>query len=156
MKFTPTAVCTSCTSPRRGGGTSTSSATRHSGPPVRCTRITIGIAAADAAGTPHASSPRRGVRGYRARPGAQVTMGLINWIFDFYQHSRISDARDEAAELRREVASLRTSRGDVDQDALLQAVGQLALAVKTVQRLCVEKGVCTEAEFHRRLREIDA
>ena len=51
---------------------------------------------------------------------------------------------------------LRGSRGDLDRDATLRAVGQLALAVKTVQRLCVEKGLCTEAEFHRRLREIDA
>ncbi|HEU4419202.1 MAG TPA: hypothetical protein VFT55_09705 [Planctomycetota bacterium] len=83
-------------------------------------------------------------------------MGLINWIFDFYQHSKINDARDEAAALRHEVASLRGSRGDLDRDAMLRAVGQLALAVKTVQRLCVEKGLCTEAEFHRRLREIDA
>ena len=83
-------------------------------------------------------------------------MGLINWIFDFYQHSKISDARDETEALRHEVASLRGSRGDIDRDALLRAVGQLALAVKTVQRLCVEKGLCSEAEFHRRLREIDA
>ena len=83
-------------------------------------------------------------------------MGLINWIFDFYQHSKINDARDEAAQLRAEVASLRTSRGAVDQDALLQAVGQLALAVKTLQRLCVEKRVCTEDELRRRLHEIDA
>lgn len=83
-------------------------------------------------------------------------MGLINWIFDFYQHSKINDAQYEAAQLRREVASLRGSRGDIDGDAMLRAVGQLALAVKTVQRLCVEKGLCTEAEFHRRLREIDA
>jgi hypothetical protein len=83
-------------------------------------------------------------------------MGLINWIFDFYQHSKINDAQDEAAALRREVASLRGSRGDIDRDAMLRAVGQLALAVKTVQRLCVEKGLCSEAEFHRRLREIDA
>ena len=83
-------------------------------------------------------------------------MGLINWIFDFYQHSKINRAHDEAAALRHEVATLRNHRGGVDESALLHAVGQLALAVKTVQRLCVEKGLCTEAEFHRRLREIDA
>lgn len=83
-------------------------------------------------------------------------MGLINWIFDFYQHSKIIDAQDETSALRREVASLRGSRGDLDRDAVSRAVGQLALAVKTVQRLCVEKGLCTEAEFHKRLREIDA
>src|SRR5262245_8170876 len=85
-----------------------------------------------------------------------MAMGLINWIFDFYQHSKIIDAQDETSALRREVASLRGSRGDLDRDATLRAVGQLALAVKTVQRLCVEKGLCTEAEFHQRLREIDA
>ncbi len=83
-------------------------------------------------------------------------MGLINWIFDFYQHSKINDARDEAAQLREEVAALRGSRGDVlDDDRVLRAIGELALAVKTVQRLAVEKGLCTEAEFHQRLREID-
>lgn len=83
-------------------------------------------------------------------------MGLINWIFDFYQHSRINDAHDEAAQLRREVASLRGSRaGAIDDDRVLRAIGELALAVKTVQRLCVEKGLCSEAEFHRRLREVD-
>lgn len=83
-------------------------------------------------------------------------MGLINWIFDFYQHSKINQARDEAADLRAEVAALRTSRGGaVDDDRMLRAIGELALAVKTVQRLCVEKGLCTEVEFHRRLREID-
>ena len=83
-------------------------------------------------------------------------MGLINWIFDFYQHSKIADARDEAAQLRREVATLRDRSGHLDENALLQAVGQLALAVKTLQRLCVHKGLCTEDELHRRLREIDA
>ena len=27
-------------------------------------------------------------------------MGLINWIFDIYQHSKIDDAREEAAQAR--------------------------------------------------------
>jgi hypothetical protein len=83
-------------------------------------------------------------------------MGLINWIFDFYQHGKINAARDEAAALRGEVAALRSSHsGPVDDERVLRAIGELALAVKTVQRLCVEKGLCSEAEFHRRLREID-
>jgi hypothetical protein len=83
-------------------------------------------------------------------------MGLINWIFDFYQHSKIDSARQEAAELRAEVRSLRDEpRGGLDDERVLRALGELALAVKTVQRLCVEKGLCTESEFHRRLREID-
>ena len=38
---------------------------------------------------------------------------------------------------------------------MVRALGELALAVRTVQRLCVEKGVCTEAEFQQRAREID-
>jgi hypothetical protein len=87
-------------------------------------------------------------------------MGLINWIFDFYQHSKINRAHDQAAMLRDEVAALRATRTDsgssLDDERVLRAIGELALAVKTVQRLCVEKGLCTEAEFHRRLREVDA
>lgn len=83
-------------------------------------------------------------------------MGLINWIFDFYQQSRINDAQDEAAQLRSEVAALRHQHsGPLDDERVQRAIGELALAVKTVQRLCVEKGLCTESEFHRRLREID-
>lgn len=82
-------------------------------------------------------------------------MGLINWIFDFYQHSRISDAHNEAAQLRTEVALLRNQRGGVDDERVLRAIGELALAVKTVQRLCVEKGLCTDAEFQRKLQAID-
>ncbi len=83
-------------------------------------------------------------------------MSLINWIFDFYQQSKIRDARDETARLRSEVEELRCSRGGpVDDDRVLRAIGELALAVKTVQRLCVEKGLCSEAEFRARLREID-
>ena len=82
-------------------------------------------------------------------------MGLINWIFDFYQHSRIERAHDEARDLRSELDQIRSTRGDVDSERLLRAVGELALAVKTVQRLAVEKGLCTDAEFQRRLREVD-
>ncbi len=82
-------------------------------------------------------------------------MGLINWIFDFYQHSRIERVHDEARDLRAELDSIRSTRGDVDSERLLSAVGELALAVKTVQRLAVEKGLCTDAEFQRRLREVD-
>jgi hypothetical protein len=82
-------------------------------------------------------------------------MGLINWIFDFYQQSRIERAGNEAAQLRTEVAMLRNSGGSLNDERIVRAVGELALAVKTVQRLCVEKGLCTEAEFHQRLRAID-
>jgi hypothetical protein len=82
-------------------------------------------------------------------------MGLINWIFDFYQHSKINRAAEDAAQLRAEMRSLRNTRGGVDEEGLLRAIGELALAVKTVQRLCVQKGVCNEAEFQNLAREID-
>lgn len=83
-------------------------------------------------------------------------MGLINWIFDFYQQSRIERAQQESAQLRAEMASLRTPRGDADPEMLLRAIGELALAVKTVQRLAIEKGLMTEAEFKRTAQAIDS
>ncbi len=82
-------------------------------------------------------------------------MSLINWIFDAYQHSKVNRVEQDTAQLRAEMATLRTTRGSVDEERVLRAIGELALAVKTVQRLCVEKGVCTEAEFQRRAKEID-
>jgi len=82
-------------------------------------------------------------------------MSLINWIFDAYQHHRIGQAQDETRQLRTELAGLRVARGGVDDDRLLAALGELALAVKTVQRLAVEKGLCTEAEFRQRAQQID-
>ena len=82
-------------------------------------------------------------------------MGLINWIFDLYQHHKIQNAHDEAARLRAEMDALRTTRGTIDDERVLRAVGELALAVKTLQRLCVEKGLCSAGEFQARLRAID-
>ncbi|MBI5851514.1 MAG: hypothetical protein HZB39_10900 [Planctomycetes bacterium] len=78
-------------------------------------------------------------------------MGLINWIFDFYQQSRIERLRDEIA-----MRSNQPQRAQVDVDRLEAALGELALAVKTVQRLAVEKGLCSAAEFQRTLQQIDA
>ena len=83
-------------------------------------------------------------------------MGLINWIFDFYQHSKVDRAQRDTDELRREVAQLRSTRGDLDSERLLRAVEELALAVKTIESVCVQKGLCTPQEFQQRLREIDA
>jgi len=77
-------------------------------------------------------------------------MGLINWIFDFYQQSRIEGLRDELRD-----AKLRTSAGSIDANRLERVIGELALAVKTVQRIAVEKGLCTADEFKSKLREID-
>ncbi len=77
-------------------------------------------------------------------------MGLINWIFDFYQQHRIEKLRDELTDAR-----LRTPTGGIDAARLERALGELALAVKTVQRLAVEKGLCTHAEFEQKLQQID-
>lgn len=82
-------------------------------------------------------------------------MGMINWIFDIYQHSKIDDARQEAALARREIAEVRNRSGGVESERLVRALGELALATKTLQRMLVEKGVCTHAELDTRLRQID-
>lgn len=79
-------------------------------------------------------------------------MGLINWIFDIYQHSKIDEARAEAAAARREVAAYRGAGGE---SRLERPVGELALALKTMQRMLVEKGVCTQQEFYALLHQVD-
>lgn len=81
-------------------------------------------------------------------------MGLINWIFDFYQQYRIEQLRDEAAKVKAE-ASVSKPGGQIDAQRLETALGELALAVKTVQRMMVDKGVCTAEEFHGKLRHVD-
>lgn len=78
-------------------------------------------------------------------------MGLINWIFDFYQQYRIDELRKET----QQAAAVRTTGGGVDAARLEQALGELALAVKTVQRTMVDKGICTSEELHGKLRQID-
>jgi hypothetical protein len=82
-------------------------------------------------------------------------MGLINWIFDIYQHTQIDRAKSDAAQARAELASMRTSGGGVDAARLEQLLGELALATKTVQRMLIEKGVCNADEFAAKLRQID-
>ena len=82
-------------------------------------------------------------------------MGLINWIFDFYQHHQIDKVRDETAAARAELAAVRAGGGGVDGARLQTALEELALAVKTLQRTMIDKGVCTADEFARKLREID-
>ena len=83
-------------------------------------------------------------------------MGLINWIFDFYQQYRIDQLRDETARTRAEAAAVRGGEDRVDADRLESALGELALAVKTLQRIVVEKGLCTQDEIYRMLQAIDA
>ena len=83
-------------------------------------------------------------------------MGMINWIFDIYQHSQIDDAREEARAARREVAEIRNSGGGgLDADRVERALGELALATKTLQRMMVEKGVCSTPEFGSLLHKVD-
>lgn len=82
-------------------------------------------------------------------------MGLINWIFDIYQQSRIEDLHREARVARQEAMTLRGSAGAIDGDRLERAIGELALAVKTVQRMAVQKGLCTPDEFSRLMDQID-
>lgn len=81
-------------------------------------------------------------------------MGLLNWIFDIYQHTQIDAARKEASEARAEISRL-SAGGNVDGARLEHAMGEVALAIKTVQRLMVDKGVCSAEEFANKLREVD-
>jgi hypothetical protein len=83
-------------------------------------------------------------------------MGLINWIFDIYQQTRIEGLKDDLAQSRAEASRVHYAGGGVDTARLEAALGELALAVKTVQRLAVQKGLCTTDEFQRVMRQIDA
>jgi len=82
-------------------------------------------------------------------------MGLINWIFDFYQEHRADQMRQDLDRARAEMAAVRTTGGGVDALRVEQALGELALAVKTLQRVMVEKGVCSTAEFQQKLMAVD-
>ena len=82
-------------------------------------------------------------------------MGLINWIFDIYQHTQIDKARDEAARARAEIEAVRASGGGVDTGRLVVALEEMALATKTIQRALIDKGVCSREEFEALLRRID-
>jgi hypothetical protein len=82
-------------------------------------------------------------------------MGLINWIFDIYQHTQIDKARDEAAAARAELAAVRSGPSSVDGARLQIALEELALATKALQRMLVDKGVCRADELEATLRTID-
>ncbi len=83
-------------------------------------------------------------------------MSLINWIFDIYQHKKVDAAHREATEARREIDLIRQQGSKhVDGERLVHALEELALSVKTVQRMLLEKGVCTQAELGALLRKID-
>ncbi len=81
-------------------------------------------------------------------------MGLINWIFDFYQQYRIDQLQRDNAQVRAEMG-VRTPAGTVDAEKIERAVGEMALAVKTLQRMMVDKGLCTSDEFRNKLQQVD-
>ncbi len=81
-------------------------------------------------------------------------MSLLNWIFDIYQHSQIDKARSETSQMRAELSSMRKG-GSIDGDQLQRALEEMALATKTIQRLMVEKGMCSSDELGAMLRKID-
>ncbi len=85
-------------------------------------------------------------------------MGLINWVFDLYQQSRIEDLHRQASSARADAFALSGAGGGAvggGSADLERAIGELALAVKTVQRLAVQKGLCTSAEFAQTMEQID-
>jgi len=82
-------------------------------------------------------------------------MGMINWIFDLYQHQQIERTRDEVMRARDEMASMRAPDQTIDGERLERALGELALATKTVQRILLEKGVCDHQEYASMMRKID-
>ena len=49
-------------------------------------------------------------------------MGLINWVFDFYQHYRIDQIQKETNQARVE-AAMRSPSGGVDSEKLETAIG---------------------------------
>jgi len=81
-------------------------------------------------------------------------MGLLNWIFDLHQHAQIDSAREETRRMRGELASMH-SHGYVSGEQLERSLGELALATKTLQRVLVEKGICSSEELARKMHEID-
>ena len=82
-------------------------------------------------------------------------MGLINWIFDFYQQYRIDELQSDNARTRAEAVHVRGGAASVDVARLEQTLGEMALAVKAVQRTLIDKGVCTPEELHQNVIAID-
>ncbi len=79
-------------------------------------------------------------------------MGLINWVFDFYQQYRIEKLHTSTAQAQ---AGVRSGGGGVDAERLDRAIAELALAMKTLQRVMIEKNVCTADDFREKLRQVD-
>lgn len=84
-------------------------------------------------------------------------MSLINWIFDIYQHGRIDNVEKEARAARAEVVAMQATVGATSTPAYLErGLGELALCMKTLQRMMVAKGLCSSVEFAQLLDEVDA
>lgn len=85
-------------------------------------------------------------------------MSLINWIFDIYQHGRIDRAEKESQAVRQELAQMRANAttGSDRAPHSDHVAGELALSIKTLQRMMVQKGLCTPQEFTALLDEVDA
>ena len=93
-------------------------------------------------------------------------MGLLNWMFDIYQHDQINQVRqkqtserwevlEELAAAREEAAAIRSASGSIDEARLAEAVGELALGVKALQRLLVSSGVIDPDELAAMVRTVD-
>jgi len=80
-------------------------------------------------------------------------MSLLNWLYDLHQRERIQNLERMVQGARVE-AGVR-SRGEIDAKALEQSLAKLSLAVRTLHRVLVTKGVCTAEEIQRTLRQVD-
>ena len=67
---------------------------------------------------------------------------------------QLQDDPDAATNARVE-AAMRSPAGGVDSEKLETAIGELALAVRTLQRLMIDKGVCSAEELHQKLQQVD-
>jgi len=78
-------------------------------------------------------------------------MGLLNWLFDLHQQDQIAKVRqdryqdrwqvlEELAAAKDEAAAIREEAGRLSIDNLEEIIGELALAVKAMQRQLVASG----------------
>jgi len=93
-------------------------------------------------------------------------MGLLNWMFDIYQHDQINQVRqkqtserwevlEELAAAREEAAAIRSTSGSLDGDRLADAIGELALGVKALHRLLVDTGIVDANALAEMVRAVD-
>lgn len=93
-------------------------------------------------------------------------MGLLNWIFDFYQQDQIEQAKrgqaeqrwevlEELAAAREQAAALQAQTGYIDVAKLSEAIGELALSVKALQRLLVRNGTISASELTAMVSTVD-